>query len=1255
MSNIFENSYTKLFSKVKELNTPSEYIVYKNIEGEDFYYSLPNILLENEKLSLIEIFNEYGNKITFQKFIYLYSYFYLYKDSSEENKKRLLNIVNDSIILYNQKRKDEGGKIISSFNEFSNVKELMNNIKIWYNGYTKELNQDLVKYTKIKNIQDKLLEIEPINIDLNDVKLEKMTNVYEPELDLERETNLEEEIEINPKIGILIFNQMVCSEEIPYIQLNNYDGEKYYKVYDSDTLKDIGKIIDQEYKFFNNPDTFYFKILMYGEEKSFLYKTTDAIKKSSYLTCTYDLNTNKIKFICEDDVKEDIVRKLNKCYKLFNIVNDVSRQYNINGDFIIKNFSLNPAVVHFLIFNEAESGLNSEYFGFINTYFFINETDKTLAEQKSIEIKFKTINVIEDDDYFTTSKLPSSLSAKILNYDNNLIIKFSRTYSLNILYQFIEIFTRFLSVYKEYESNIIGAINSFIEDEEAPEYKVKSTKVTEKKIKQLRDNLFKITNDETLKDTLFNPGTTGYTRTCECKKQPIIITDVKDEEDWANKTFTYKNKKVKRQIGEFPPNEQIFKFVCPDDEYPFPSLTKNNDPENAKKFPFVPCCAKTDEINNPKSNYNNYANDKIDKSNINKVYKLNTMKHLEFGRIGELPKQIQTLLNLKKNSKVKFSRYGVGLSQNSLLQCIMKAINDNIYLELSNNKEREKYCITTRRKILNSLPNYLNIVKQEMYNYTDNEIMKLLKVKSYYFNSALLYRLLEEYYNINLYVLLHKENIQYEDNSSEEAGIEVPNHSMFYVRPYRPDRQTVIVIKHIGGEMEGLKYPQYDLIFDTGIPLENEETKKLALYDKKFLFEEDMNQLMYDTFYKYINSFIFQYNEQYIETRSLQLFKTNWEIIFKDLNFISQNIDIYGKVTSFNLQVPLTDIKFTVYVPPSQPLNLPNDSTLYKTKENIVREIFGKEYKVDREGLWYTIYDKNDGIFVYCETKGYTSEASSPIVNFTKKDNKVIDFRNAKKYSKMLLDCIVWGLRSNGVINFEDYMLNYENFIIEDKNLRHNIPPNKNISFISSDGDFRILSNIWPEYFTNDNKVRLYPELYDKIVKYLAIYYKSVDGLSLPAEPYLSDIFKYEWDFISREQNRILIGEIHLQQWIENKNIRFNGEVSIVKQLDFNILNNSSDIPIIYDFDGKYYLIQNVKDGDFYRALNCGDEWIKNKINLGYDSSPLIYNEIPYLIYNVSNSFELFIGDENDIKTQRENKYVTLLKIDDIFKVMLEI
>jgi hypothetical protein len=579
----------------------------------------------------------------------------------------------------------------------------------------------------------------------------------------------------------------------------------------------------------------------------------------------------------------------------------------------------------------------------------------------------------------------------------------------------------------------------------------------------------------------------------------------------------------------------------------------------------------------------------------------------------------------------------------------MKAVNDSTYLDLVNNKEREKYAITIRRNLIKKLPNYISIVRQEMYNYTDKEINKEISNPKSYFNSFLLYRLLEEFYDINLYVILHKENLQ-----SDEPGIEIPNHSMLHIRPYNPNRKTVVVIKHTGGEMEGLKEPQYDLIFDTGILIDKEE-KKLAQYDRKFIFDNDMNKLLYSILYKYNENIIFNINNNdKIDVRKLPYSQLNWEIIFKDFIFESQNIDIYGKVISFNLQVPKTDINFTVYVPPTQPLNLPNKETLYKTTQKIVESIFGEPYDENKDGLWYNVLDFNYGVFIHCDTKSNKNIPLSPIMDKPTENNSISLFRNVKKYSKMLIDCIIWGLRSNGVLNFEDYMNKYDKFIIVDESVKHNIPPFKNISFISESGNFTNLSVIWPEYFTNNNTVRLYPELYDKIVKYLAIYYKNNDGLSLAPEPYLTNIFKYEWDFTPFDQNRILIGENHLEKWLINKELNFNGEMQIYTKLNTELLNNNSDIPIIYDFNGKHYLIQNVKDGNFNRALNCGNEWNINKINIGYDSSPAKNNDIPYIILNISNSFDLFIEKTEDDKRDGD-VYVTILKVDDVYKAMLEL
>jgi hypothetical protein len=164
----------------------------------------------------------------------------------------------------------------------------------------------------------------------------------------------------------------------------------------------------------------------------------------------------------------------------------------------------------------------------------VGNWSEIIKEDETIEYN----NVDEEEE--STSKLPSSLSAKITNQDGNLYIKFSRTLNIKTLHQFIEIFTRFLTIYKDYEEAVTSYFDEYIEDEEIL-YTEKNVKVKEKKIKQLRDNLFKITNDDTLKDSLFNPGTTGYTRTCECKKQPIILNDEKDILDWKNKPCATSN------------------------------------------------------------------------------------------------------------------------------------------------------------------------------------------------------------------------------------------------------------------------------------------------------------------------------------------------------------------------------------------------------------------------------------------------------------------------------------------------------------------------------------------------------------------------------------------------------------------------------------------------------------------------------------------------------------------------------------------
>jgi hypothetical protein len=1259
-SDFFENSYTKYYHKTEEYNIPKKYIIYKYENGEDIYLSMKDVILENLNLSIFELYQLYSNNLKFTDFCLLY-FFINISEKKEINVSKYIEQINNSFDIYNRYQDESDEDIVNKYEKYTSEQDFISDFTRWFNQYNNEITQDLKTNEKIKSISKLLLNYEAIEPDK--IILDKMKHEYAPNIDIDREKKTKKSFILNNKIGILIFNEINCSLNIPYVQYNNSHGEKFYKIFDSDSVRDFSKIVDQNIYSDNKLNTIFFKVSDPDFEEEISNK--ESVNKSYYINCRYNLDTNKLDFVCEERKKENIILKLNSCYSMFNISKkNFLNQYNIEAKLIFENVKINPYVIHFMILNELESGL--ELNGLLGTYFFVDESKKVIADKAElISIKYKSLT---NGDEKSKSSMPYSLRAKLFQENENLVIYITKAEDEKTLGSFIDIFSRFLSIYRENESRIWENLSFILDgdEEDSEEIIQQSEKTGEKKIKQIRDTFKKIIENEGGKpeesDELFSPGTTGYTRICECKKQPILLTDRKDIEDWENKTFIYKNQEQKRQIGSFIPvkGEVKFNYVCPEDDYPFPTVAKNNDKVNSKKYPFVPCCAKSDEINNPNSNYNNFYSVKEDKDNPNKNYKLFTMKSLEDNREGEISKQIQSLLDSKENEseKFKFSRLGFGKSENSLIHCVLRAVKDKGYMDLINDtKSKEKYCVALRKKITTLLPNFYEICNQEAYNISKNILKRRIDNANRHFNSEIYYRTLEELFNVNIYVILHRESMSNKEIKNEDPGIEIPFHTLTHIRPFRKDRKTIVILKHLGGEMENLKTPLYDLIFNTGILLNNE--KGLAIKEREFLFDENINTLLYEALINYKKSIIFQFNiYDEIEGREYPYSRIYWPDIFKDFTLESQNIDANGKLRGINISVLKSpDIKITVFLPPSQPLNLPVNNIIYISKYDIVKSIFGTPTKEIKDGLWFKVMDFEYGIFIPCETTSIEKypEPPIPLYNNTMENNNIINFRDTKKYSEILIKYIIWGLRSNNILNLEDYLNNYEKYIVVNESVRPNIKPVEKRSYISDTGNFTYLNKIWPEYFTKDNKVQLYPELYDKIIKYLAIYYKDNDGLSLPPDPYLSDVFKYEWDFKPMDQNRILIGEEHLKQWLKLKENEINYEIQIAKELNKELLESDSEQPFIFEYQKRYFLIQKFKDGNFTRALNCGHIWNTTKINKGYDitNKPFTF-EVPHIIYDISPSYQLFITKENDMRNDNK-EYVSLIKFGNKYLSMLEI
>ena len=74
-----------------------------------------------------------------------------------------------------------------------------------------------------------------------------------------------------------------------------------------------------------------------------------------------------------------------------------------------------------------------------------------------------------------------------------------------------------------------------------------------------------------------------------------------------------------------------------------------------------------------------------------------------------------------------------------------------------------------------------------------------------------------------------------------------------------------------------------------------------------------------------------------------------------------------------------------------------------------------------------------------------------------------------------------------------------------------------------------------------------------------------------------------------------------MRTWLYSRSHMTIKTSSIQKKIDFS--DNDRSEPFLYqDPSGKVYIIQNVMNSDFKRAINVTYNWFTNKVNLGYDA-----------------------------------------------------
>ena len=1101
-------------------------------------------------------------------------------------------------------------EILKIYNDFLSSKVELNEFKLLIEEFVQKINQEY---------REDMERLETIEAFQNELRNYLPLPYTQPNIDSYILYSTMNFLGKSPEItdGYEIFDLATPNLTIPYLKwdTNFIQTKELFKLYKGKTLEErpeYSKIIPISFKEMNN--TFLFSVWDGDLEKDNIKEAT----KESYLKGLYNLNTNILRIkIPINKGKDRILNRIKSVFPLeFNEISETS----VSAELFMFDIEFNDLLLSHMILNDK----------LINNYLFMKEMSTSFVEKKKqMKIFFRSVQSFEETDapasirfsinqmYANGGEVVTLSNQETLRLNQNdpyIRIKISSADSLATIDTFLTIFSRLMSRYKEtkdiLEETYIEYIPNFLEE------KNKQMVTSIRKIGKEADT--KITRLKQVAPDLF---VTDYARKCLCPFQPIPIPD--DEiEAWENKTFIYKGEEYYRQVLAFPPDNPKWNFVCPEDSYPFPGVRKNTL-SNSGIYAGLPCCFVNDQMGEGvKSKYNRiYGSSEEEIQEVKEVdtHMIKTDKILENGRYGLLPTSISDLLsNVIKND---IFRKGVPRSINSLLHCISIAAEDPQYLA-KDSEEREIYLAKLRETIAKStLP---GLLKQELYDFSDFEISS--SFKEGFLDPDYYYRAIEEAYKINIFVFSPSENEEKRLKNKEESEgvLRLPRFKLFPVRSPMPDRPTICIYRTLGSERDKLEYPQCELI------VSHTDEKDQALFGK------DMYQL------------IFNANLTLSKTISWELVDSNNKIdilarenIYSRLNFYlltekkakKQYIDEYGKLRG--LYLPHMKEELLMVIPPSAPENLVTTNYIPRPNYKTVLNLFPNPVAVSStlndeiDGLWFSVLDLVYGIYIPIKPISikeaiFSNIPLGPGNPLGEKGLEVVPrIRKLKRDLDFIIQVFKWlfSLTNDSLEDFIQKYVGVSNGVIDDKNGKLKIDSAQIYDFSNIGKTFPKVNDLEsgiiemskrvPTLFVS-GKLFIYSDKFVEGIYYLMKkHFKEYGKGEIPVSITREQLT--EQDFKTIPGIALFLSEKDLRSWLSS----FGKFPKIFTTINSSFMLKNE--PFIYrSDDGHIYLIQNVSEGNLYRALNVNYYWDLHKVNPGF-RTPEYDDEIPkYVVYGIS-------------------------------------
>lgn len=1253
------DNQTSIKYKLAQFHKIPARLLVQDVNQENTY--LNGITLISNEIakgkSLNDIYDDLGDDLYLEDIVMIYIINTIEKVGQNDTL-RIVNLFFDSIEEEN----------------YRDVEDLNFAFDEWKNGINEEYQEDIETLRYLIDLQNELSKL--TDTLSTSVEITRVTLKISPTFkNNENNNNIP-----NVDDGITIFNNAIPSYNVPYVRYNT-SGDKrreYFKLYRGETDEKIPKynIIIPSKSQTNKDDTIY----------SVVWSGKGSVKlatKESYIKSSYNLSANEMTI--EAPVKkttgdDSIIGKLESSLGLN--MNDQTVT-GINGFFYMYDVEIDDIYFTDMI-------INSEL---MSSYIFIKETNKPFAEKSRIKIYFRSEIDMDTEEKVEGYILnPSSVSASITqNYAQGgeivtvesgtglqkfklptdmpyIKVKITQTESIETAKRFKMIFSKLLQYYKIEKDKIKNLFVQFIPElgDTSERLSVKEEQTRKKRFRK-KTGASKI---ERLKDAAPDVFVSGYARICQCGSQPVAIPN--DETDsWKNHGVARNGELYQRQIMSYPPNNAKWNFVCPEDDVPYPGVRENNILSNKDVYPYVPCCFKQNQMNpSAKTGYNEYYRGKFNKKvgGVRKIktHKTKTDRILDPGRPGYLPLEITDLVSKYSNDSKDIMRIGVPKTVNSLLHCVSVAISDQKYMGLPTDADKENYVTNLRMAIKQQIDP--SLLKQEMYDFTDDEIMNAVENGNMFFDPNLFYRAIEETYKINIYVFSPPKESKESGENKQKDILELPRFKLFHSESPRPDRPCILIFRTEGADADSLEYPQCEIIADY------DANKNLV----KYIFGKSMNELIFNSFLNVYRTMTWKLDQdsapgqiKTLTARENMYSRVNYYEILKGLPKY-QVIDSYGKARAFILQHGNELV--TVVTPPSQPENVKSSSEItrcsYQTAVNVFKtpNAVSKNVRGDIDGLWYQVLDIKHGIYIpikpmrpFADLENLEVGPENPLddINGISVTERVIEL---KKTLNLFMQIIIWlYLLSNKSYDqfmndhsvIESQKLNIDTTLIYDfSTLKMTFPEANTLQEgISRIRD--IIPTMFREY-NNETKVYFYNEKFFKgILYFLEKYEKELrpEDVKVPKVIYRNKVTEDDFDMMKRVA--IFTNEKDMETWISNL-----GKLSFENIVMKNKLNSSDSIlsePYMYSApDGKIYLIQNVVNGELSRAINVSYNWFYNKFNPGHES-PIYQNDnYPiHVIYNISPSMTpmVYINNAGDalqylqILMYNEGQYASMLPL----------